>query len=73
MLVKKFGLKDTKVSELIEMLKQCDPDAVICFTEYEGQDEFFHSSIEIMTEYENETYISDNGEDEIGKIVCFLK
>jgi len=61
-------MKNTTVKELIEILKKLNPDAVVCHLELED-DKPIYSSFEICREFENVTYIDDDGNDVKGDVV----
>ena len=67
--VKFKKMKNTTVEELIEILKEMNPKAVVCHLEMED-DEPIYSSFEICRQYENVTYIDDDGNDVIGDVVA---
>lgn len=62
-------MKNTTVEELIEILKGMNPKAVICHMEMEHDEQVF-SSFEICRQYDNVTYIDDNGNDVNGDVVA---
>ena len=62
-------MENTTVKELIEILKGMNPDAVVCHLELED-DKPVYSSFEICRQYENVTYIDDNGDDIVGDVVA---
>ena len=62
-------MKNTTVKELIEILKKMNPDAVVCHLEMEN-DEPIYSTFEICRQYDNVTYIDDNGNDIKGDVVA---
>jgi hypothetical protein len=62
-------MKNTTVKELIEILKQMNPDAVVCSLEMEN-DKPIYSSFEMCKEYKDVKYIDDFGNDENGDIVA---
>ena len=62
-------MQNTRVKELIEILKGMNPDAVVCHLELED-DKPVYSSFEICRQYENVTYIDDDGDDAIGDVVA---
>lgn len=62
-------MKNTTVEELIEILKEMNPKAVVCHLEMED-DKPIYNSFEICRQYENVTYIDDDGNDVIGDVVA---
>ena len=62
-------MKNTTVKELIEILKQMNPDAVVCSLEMEN-DEPIYSTFEICIEYKDVTYTNDSGDNERGDVVA---
>jgi hypothetical protein len=62
-------MKNTTVKELIEILKNMNPDSVVCHLEMEDNSPIF-SSFEIYREYNNVTYINDSGDDVVGDVVA---
>ncbi len=62
-------MKNTKVKELIGILKEMNPDAVVCNLEMEDYQPIY-STFEICREFENVTYIDDDGEDVKGDVVA---
>jgi elongation factor P hydroxylase len=62
-------MKNTTVKELIEILKEMNPDAVVCSLEMEN-DEPIYLTFEICREYKDVTYIDDEGNDVEGDVVA---
>jgi UV DNA damage repair endonuclease len=62
-------MKNTTVEELIEILKQMNPKAVVCHLELED-DKPIYSTFEICRQYDNVTYIDDDGDDVKGDVVA---
>jgi len=62
-------MKNTTVKELIEILKNMNPDAVVCHLEMEDNEPIY-SSFEICREFENVTYIDNDGDDVKGDVVA---
>jgi hypothetical protein len=62
-------MKNTTVEELIEILKQMNPKAVVCHLELED-DKPIYSTFEICRQYDNVTYIDDEGDDVNGDVVA---
>jgi len=62
-------MKNTTVKELIEILKEMNPDAVVCHLEMED-DEPIYSTFEICRQYDNVTYIDDEGNNVTGNVVA---
>jgi hypothetical protein len=62
-------MKDITVKELIEILKKMNPKAVVCHLELES-DKPIYSTFEMCRQFNNVTYISDNGDEEKGDIVA---
>lgn len=62
-------MRNTTVEELIEMLKEMNPKAVVCHLEMEDN-EAIYNSFEICRQYNNVTYIDDAGNDVIGDVVA---
>ena len=57
------------VKELIDILKELDPNSVVCNVEMKNDIPIF-SSIEICRQFNNVTYINDSGDTEVGNIVA---
>lgn len=64
-----IDMKNTTVKELIEILKNMNPEAVVCHLELE-EDKPVYSTFEICRQYDNVTYIDDNGNDVKGDVVA---
>ena len=62
-------MKNTTVEDLIEILKGMNPKAVVCHLEMEN-DEPIYSSFEICMQYDNVTYIDDEGNYVTGDVVA---
>ena len=62
-------MKNTTVEELIEILKKMNPKSVVCHLELED-DKPIYSSFEICREFNNVTYINDEGDEEKGNVVA---
>jgi len=62
-------MSNTTVEELIEVLKKMNPKAVVCHLELEN-DKPIYSSFEICRQYDNVTYIDDDGDDVKGDVVA---
>jgi hypothetical protein len=62
-------MKNTTVKELIEILNGMNPDAIVCHLEFE-KDTPFYSSFELCRQYDNVTYIDDDGDDVKGDVVA---
>ena len=67
--VKFRTMKNTTVEELIEILKEMDPNAVVCHLEMEN-DKPIYNSFEICRQYDNVAYIDDVGDDVKGDVVA---
>ena len=65
----KVKRNEITVSEMIEFLSKCKPNAIICKFE-SGYDEPDYISIETMIKTKTE-FVNDNGDIEHGKIVVF--
>lgn len=62
-------MKNVTVKELIEILQKLNPDAVVCHLELEN-DKPIYNSFEIVRQYDNVTYINDEGDEEDGDVVA---
>ena len=62
-------MRNTTVEELIDILKSMNPKAVVCHLEMED-DKPIYSSFEICRQYDNVTYIDDDGNDVLGDVVA---
>ncbi len=62
-------MKNTTVEELIEILKKMNPKSVVCHLGLED-DKPIYSSFEICREFNNVTYINDDGDEEKGNVVA---
>jgi|JFJP01.1.fsa_nt_gi hypothetical protein len=62
-------MKNTTVIELIEILKQMNPNAVVCNLEMED-DKPFYSTFEKCVEIKDVEYIDDSGDYKRGDIVA---
>jgi hypothetical protein len=62
-------MKNATVEELIEILKEMNPKAVVCHLEMEN-DKPIYNSFEICRKYDNVTYIDDVGDDVKGDVVA---
>jgi len=67
--VKFRTMKNTTVKELIEILNGMNPDAIVCHLELE-KDTPIYSSFELCRQYDNVTYIDDDGDDVKGDVVA---
>ena len=63
------SMKNTTVKELIEIHKEMNPDAVVCHLEMENEEPVY-STFEICRQYDNVTYIDDEGNDVVGDVVA---
>ena len=62
-------MKNTTVKKLIEILNGMNPDAIVCHLELE-KDTPIYSSFELCRQYDNVTYIDDDGDDVKGDVVA---
>ena len=62
-------MKNTTAKELIEILKEMKPDAVVCHLVIENDKPIF-STFEICRQYDNVTYIDDAGDDVLGDVIA---
>ena len=62
-------MENTTTKELIEILKKMDPDAVVCHLEMENNEPIY-STFEICRQYDNVTYIDDEGDEVVGNVVA---
>ena len=62
-------MRNTTAKELIEILKGMSPDAVVCQLEMD-RGEPVYSTFEICRQYDNVTYIDDDGNDVEGDIIA---
>lgn len=65
--------KDIKVSELIEELKNMDPDSVVCtYIEIDEDDNPVFSAVDLCKEFTNVKYIDNSGDEINGNIVALF-
>lgn len=64
-----ISLKNCTVKELIELLKQCDPKAIICSLDVNWRDNVDYSTFEGLRQVEHTGYYDDRGYTKAGKIV----
>jgi len=62
-------MKNTTVEELIDILKQMNPKAVVCHLELED-DKPIYSSFEMCIQHDSVIYINDDGNDVKGDVVA---
>lgn len=62
-------MKNTTVEELIEILKEMNPKAVVCHLEM-VDNEPIYSSFEICRQFDKVTYIDDEGDSVNGDVVA---
>ena len=62
-------MKNTTVKELIEILQKMNQDSVVCHLELEAYEPIY-STFECCREYENVTYIDNDGNDVNGNVVA---
>ena len=62
-------MKNTTVEELIKMLKEMNPKAVVCRLEFEDN-KTIYSTFEICRQFDNVSYINDQGYQINGDVVA---
>lgn len=65
-------LKNCTVKELIEILKDCEQDAIICHTLFESEESSFHSTFEVIKQVSNAMYIDDSGNESVGTVITLF-